>query len=540
MATEPRQRPEFTQREAEFSTISGKEIEPLYTEEDLDPGLEARVGRPGEYPFTRGPYPSMHRGRLWTMRQFAGFGTVEETNQRFQYLLDHGQTGLSTAFDMPTLMGYDSDHDRSLGEVGREGVAVDSLDDMEQLFAGIPLGGVTTSMTINAPAAILLAFYVLVGEEQGVPPEKLGGTIQTDILKEYIAQKEWCFPIEPAMRLVTDMIEWCTEKMPRWHPVSISGYHIREAGSTAQQELAFTLKDGFTYVERAIERGLDVDAFAPRLSFFFNAHVDFFEEIAKYRAARRIWAREMRDTYGAKREESMRLRFHTQTAGVSLTAQQPLNNIVRTSLEALAAVLGGTQSLHTNSYDEALALPTEEAVRVALRTQQIIATESGVTSTADPLGGSWFVEKLTDEMEAAAYGYFERIDELGGMVEAIRRNFPQREIADASFTYQQELNERKRIVVGVNDFTQSDEEETPILKIDPGLERKQVDRLQASRARRDGAAVQAALAELKQSAAGEGNLMPPILAAASARATEGEMIAAMQEVFGTYTESPVF
>ena len=334
------------------------------------------------------------------MRQFAGFGTVEETNERFHYLLDHGQTGLSTAFDMPTLMGYDSDHERSLGEVGREGVAVDTLADMERLFEGIPLGGVTTSMTINAPAAILLAFYVLVGEKQGVPAEKLGGTIQTDILKEYIAQKEWCFPIEPAMRLVTDMIEWCTENMPRWHPVSISGYHIREAGSTAQQELAFTLKDGFTYVERAIERGLDVDDFAPRLSFFFNSHIDFFEEIAKYRAARRIWAREMKETYGATKEESMRLRFHTQTAGVSLTAQQPLNNIVRTALEALAAVMGGTQSLHTNSFDEALALPTEEAVRVALRTQQIIATETGVANTADPLGGSYFVEKLTDEMEA--------------------------------------------------------------------------------------------------------------------------------------------
>ncbi len=540
MAVEPGSKPEFKQREAEFTTISGQEIEPLYGPEDVDPELEDRVGEPGEYPFTRGPYPSMYRGRLWTMRQFAGFGTVEETNERFHYLLDHGQTGLSTAFDMPTLMGYDSDHERSLGEVGREGVAVDTLDDMEQLFAGIPLGGVTTSMTINAPAAILLAFYVLVGESQGVPPERLGGTIQTDILKEYIAQKEWCFPIEPAMRLVTDMIEWCTEKMPRWHPVSISGYHIREAGSTAQQELAFTLKDGFTYVERALERGLDVDDFAPRLSFFFNAHVDFFEEIAKYRAARRIWARELRDTYGAKREESMRLRFHTQTAGVSLTAQQPLNNIVRTSLEAMAAVLGGTQSLHTNSYDEALALPTEEAVRVALRTQQIIASESGVTNTADPLGGSWFVEKLTDEMEAAAYGYFARIDELGGMVEAIRRNFPQREIADASFTYQQELNERKRIVVGVNDFVQEDEEPTPILKIDPSLERKQTDRLAATRARRDGAAVESALAELKRVAATDGNLMEPIIAAARARATEGEMIAAMQEVFGTYTECPVF
>jgi methylmalonyl-CoA mutase N-terminal domain/subunit len=540
MAIEPREKPEYKEREVEFSTMSGHPIEPLYGPEHAPEDPEATIGEPGEYPFTRGPYPSMYRGRLWTMRQFAGFGTVEETNERFHYLLDHGQTGLSTAFDMPTLMGYDSDHERSLGEVGREGVAVDTLDDMEQLFAGIPLGGVTTSMTINAPAAILLAFYVLVGESQGVPPEKLGGTIQTDILKEYIAQKEWCFPIEPAMRLVTDMIEWCTENMPRWHPVSISGYHIREAGSTAQQELAFTLKDGFTYVERALERGLDVDDFAPRLSFFFNAHVDFFEEIAKYRAARRIWARELRDTYGAKREESMRLRFHTQTAGVSLTAQQPLNNIVRTSLEAMAAVLGGTQSLHTNSYDEALALPTEEAVRVALRTQQIIASESGVTNTADPLGGSWFVEKLTDEMEAAAYGYFARIDELGGMVEAIRRNFPQREIADASFTYQQELNERKRIVVGVNDFVQEDEEPTPILKIDPSLERKQTDRLAATRARRDGAAVESALAELKRVAATDGNLMEPIIAAARARTTEGEMIAALQEVFGTYTESPVF
>jgi len=528
------------ERDAEFSTISGHEIKPLYTEADQAPDLEERVGEPGRYPFTRGPYESMYRGRLWTMRQFAGFGTVEETNERFHYLLDHGQTGLSTAFDMPTLMGYDSDHAKSLGEVGREGVAVDTLADMERLFEGIPLGGVTTSMTINAPAAILLAFYVLVGEKQGVAPEQLGGTIQTDILKEYIAQKEWCFPIEPAMRLVTDMIEWCTESMPRWHPVSISGYHIREAGSTAQQELAFTLKDGFTYVERAIERGLDVDDFAPRLSFFFNSHIDFFEEIAKYRAARRIWAREMKETYGATREESMRLRFHTQTAGVSLTAQQPLNNIVRTALEALAGVLGGTQSLHTNSYDEALALPTEEAVRVALRTQQIIATETGVASTADPLGGSWFVEQLTDEMERSAYEYFARIDELGGMVEAIRRNFPQREIAESSFTYQQELNERRRIVVGVNDFVQEGEEEPPILRIDPALERKQTERLAATKAARDGAAVEAALTELKRAAAGEGNLMPPIIEAARTQATEGEMIAAMQEVFGTYTESPVF
>ena len=540
MATEPREKPSLGEREEEFSTLSGHTIEPLYSAEDAPADPEETIGRPGEYPFTRGPYPSMYRGRLWTMRQFAGFGTVEETNERFHYLLDHGQTGLSTAFDMPTLMGYDSDHVRSLGEVGREGVAVDSLDDMEQLFEGIPLGGVSTSMTINAPAAILLAFYVLVGEKQGVSPDKLAGTIQTDILKEYIAQKEWCFPIEPALRLVTDMIEWCSQQMPRWHPVSISGYHIREAGSTAQQELAFTLKDGFTYVERAIERGLDVDDFAPRLSFFFNAHIDFFEEIAKYRAARRIWAREMRDTYGARREESMRLRFHAQTAGVSLTAQQPLNNVVRTSIEALAAVLGGTQSLHTNSFDEALALPTEEAVRVALRTQQIIAFESGATNTPDPLGGSWFVEKLTDEMEAAAYDYFARIDEVGGMVEAIRQNFPQREIADAAFEHQRELDQRKRIVVGVNDFTSEDDAETPILRIDPALERKQVDRLAATRAGRDGAAVEAALAELKRVAAGAANLMPAIIEASRVRATEGEMIAAMQEVFGTYTESPVF
>jgi methylmalonyl-CoA mutase, N-terminal domain len=541
MAVEPKaaEAAREEEREAELRTLSGHPVEPCYGPEAGGGDPEAAIGRPGSYPFTRGPYESMYRGKLWTMRQFAGFGTVEETNERFHYLLDHGQTGLSTAFDMPTLMGYDSDHPRSLGEVGREGVAVDSLDDMEQLFDGIPLGGVTTSMTINAPAAILLAFYVLVGEKQGVPAEKLGGTIQTDILKEYIAQKEWCFPIEPAMRLVTDMIEWCSREMPRWHPVSISGYHIREAGSTAQQELAFTLKDGFTYVERALERGLDVDDFAPRLSFFFNAHIDFFEEIAKYRAARRIWARELRETYGARREESMRLRFHAQTAGVSLTAQQPLNNVVRTSLEALAAVLGGTQSLHTNSFDEALALPTEEAVRVALRTQQVIAFESGVANTPDPLGGSWFVEKLTDEMERAAYEYFARIDELGGMVEAIRRNFPQREIADAAFAYQREVDERRRIVVGVNDFVQEDEE-TPILKIDPALERKQVDRLAATRARRDGAAVEAALTELKSAAAGDVNLMPPIIAAARARATEGEMIAALQEVFGTYTESPVF
>ena len=413
------------ERDSLFETISDHPIEPLYTEEDLE-GFDPaeKLGHPGEHPFTRGIYPSMYRGRLWTMRQFAGFGTVEETNERFRYLLEAGQHGLSTAFDMPTLMGLDSDHQRSEGEVGVEGVAVDTVDDMETLFAGIPLDEVTVSMTINAPAAILLAFYVVAAEENGIRADRLGGTIQTDILKEYIAQKEWCFPVEPAMRLVTDMIEWCSTEMPRWHPISISGYHIREAGSTAAQELAFTLKDGFTYVERALERGLAVDDFAPRLSFFFNAHLDFFEEIAKYRAARRIWAREMRDTYGARDERSQMMRFHTQTAGVSLTAQQPLVNIVRTTIEALAGVLGGTQSLHTNSFDEALALPTAEAVRVALRTQQVIAHESGVTNTADPLGGSYFVEKLTDELEAAAYEYFARIDELGGMVEAVHSGLP--------------------------------------------------------------------------------------------------------------------
>src|SRR5215204_5064291 len=429
MATEERQ---HTERDVPFTTLSGEPIRPLYEPEDVGP-FEEQVGRPGEFPFTRGVYPSMYRGRLWTMRQFAGFGTAEETNERFRYLLDHGQTGLSTAFDMPSLMGHDSDHFRSEGEVGREGVAIDSLDDMETLFAGIDMGEVSTSMTINAPAAVMLAFYVVAAERQGIGPERLAGTIQTDILKEYIAQKEWCFPIDPAMRLVGDMIEWCSTQMPRWHPVSISGYHIREAGATAAQELAFTLKDGLTYVEEAVARGLDVDDFAPRLSFFFNAQIDFFEEIAKYRAARRIWARELRETFHAKDERSWLMRFHTQTAGVSLTAQQPELNIVRTAIEALAGVLGGTQSLHTNSFDEALALPTEQAARVALRTQQIIAHETGVTNTIDPLGGAYFVEALTDTMERQAYDYFRRIDELGGMVEAVKQNFCQREIADASF-----------------------------------------------------------------------------------------------------------
>jgi len=526
------------ERDALFTTVSGEPVEPLYTADDL-PEPE-QIGFPGEYPFTRGPYPSMYRGRLWTMRQFAGFGTAEETNERFRYLLEHGQTGLSTAFDMPSLMGHDSDHRLSLGEVGREGVAVDTLDDMETLFQGIALGDVSTSMTINAPAAVMLAFYVVAGEHQGTPPERLAGTIQTDILKEYIAQKEWCFPVDPAMRLVTDMVEFCTRRMPRWHPISISGYHIREAGSTAQQELAFTLKDGFTYVEQAIARGLDVDDFAPRLSFFFNAHIDFFEEIAKYRAARRIWAREMREKYGAREESSMLMRFHSQTAGVSLTAQQPLVNVVRTTTEALSAVLGGTQSLHTNSYDEAHALPTEEAVRVALRTQQVIAHETGVTNTVDPLGGSYFVEALTDRMEEAAYDYFAKIDELGGMVEAIKQNYPQREIADASFRYQQEVDEGRRIVVGVNRYADRDEEPIEILRIDPALERKQLDRLQSVRARRRGEDVEAALGRLKEAAAGDANLMEPIVECARAHASEGEIVSALQEVFGTYTETPVF
>jgi methylmalonyl-CoA mutase N-terminal domain/subunit len=529
----------MAERKDSFTTLSGEPIDPLYTAADLPSDPDAAIGRPGEYPFTRGVYDSMYRGRLWTMRQFAGFGTAEETNERFRYLIGHGQTGLSTAFDMPSLMGHDSDHPRALGEVGREGVAVDSLEDMTTLFGGINLGEVTVSMTINAPAAIMLAFYVAAAERQDVPADRLGGTIQTDILKEYIAQKEWCFPIDPAMRLVGDMIEWCSTAMPRWHPVSISGYHIREAGSTAAQELAFTLKDGLTYVEQAVARGLDVDDFAPRLSFFFNAQIDFFEEIAKYRAARRIWARELKETFGAKNPKSWLMRFHTQTAGVSLTAQQPLNNIVRTAIEALAGVLGGTQSLHTNSYDEALALPTEDAVRIALRTQQIIAHETGVANTIDPLGGSYFVEALTDKMEAKAY--FAKIDELGGMVEAVKRSYPQREIADASFELQTEIDEGRRIVVGVNAFTEGGDDQTPYLKIDPALERKQIDRVQAVRARRDGAAVEQALAAIRSAAAQDGaNLMEPLLTAARAEATEGEIVESLQAVFGRYTEAPVF
>ncbi|MEA2282467.1 MAG: methylmalonyl-CoA mutase, N-terminal domain [Solirubrobacteraceae bacterium] len=528
------------ERRTPFATISGEPVEPLYTARDLPADVEAAVGLPGEFPFTRGVYPSMYRGRLWTMRQFAGFGTAEETNARFRYLLDHGQTGLSTAFDMPSLMGHDSDAARSLGEVGREGVAIDTLDDMATLFGGIDVGEVTVSMTINAPAAIMLAFYVVAAEQSGVPADRLGGTIQADILKEYIAQKEWCFPVDPAMRLLGDMMQWSTRHMPRWHPVSISGYHIREAGSTAAQELAFTLKDGLTYVEQQVARGVAVDDFAPRLSFFFNAHIDFFEEIAKYRAARRIWARELRDGFGARNPRSWLMRFHTQTAGVSLTAQQPLNNIARTAIEALAGVLGGTQSLHTNSYDEALALPTEDAVRVALRTQQIIAHETGVTNTIDPLGGSYFVEALTDRMEALAYDYFRKIDELGGMVEAVKQGFPQREIADAAYELQRSYDTRERIVVGVNDYLEGDGAGPEILRIDAALERKQVGRVQAVRARRDSAAVERSLAALEETAAGEGNLMPNLLDCARVHATEGEIVETLQSVFGTYTEVPVF
>jgi methylmalonyl-CoA mutase N-terminal domain/subunit len=524
-----------------FSTIGGIDNEPLYTSESVEIDYDRDLGFPGVYPFTRGVYPSMYRGKLWTMRQFAGFGTAEETNERFRYLLDHGQTGLSTAFDMPTLMGYDSDHARSLGEVGREGVAIDSLEDVETLFAGIPLGEVSTSMTINSPAAILLAYYACVGEEQGVPMRDLRGTIQTDILKEYIAQKEYIFPPEPSMRLVTDMVEFCAREMPKWHPISISGYHIREAGSTAAQELAFTLADGFTYVEWAIERGLDVDEFAPRLSFFFNAHLDFFEEIAKYRAARRIWARELRERFGARNPRSWLMRFHTQTAGVSLTAQQPEVNLIRTAIEALAAVLGGTQSLHTNSFDEALALPTENAVRLALRTQQVIAHETGVVNTIDPLGGSYFVENLTNELERQAYDYFDRIQKLGGVVEAIKENFFQREIAEASFRYQSEVEAKQRIVVGVNRYELEGEEPLEILKIDPSLEGKQIERVQALRARRDSAAVESSLARLKQDAArDDANLMYPILDAARAYVTMGEMCDAFREVWGVWRETPVF
>jgi methylmalonyl-CoA mutase, N-terminal domain len=526
------------ERDEEFSTMSGVPVKPLYTPEDVKGDFEEKIGYPGEHPYTRGIHPNMYRGRLWTIRQFAGFGSAKDTNERFKYLLEQGQTGLSVAFDMPTLMGLDSDSEFSLGEVGVEGVAVDSLEDMEQLFDGIPMGEISTSMTINAPAHVLLALYVVVAEKQGVAPEELMGTNQNDILKEYIAQKEWLFPPEPSMQVFKDMLVYATKHMPKWNTVSISGYHIREAGSTAAQELAFTLSDGLAYVEAGIEAGLDVDDFAPRLSFFFNSHIDFFEEIAKFRAARRIWAREMKNRYGAKDERSLKLRFHTQTAGVSLTAQEPLNNVARTAFEALAAVLGGTQSLHTNSYDEALALPTEQAVRIAVRTQQIAALETGVTNTVDPLGGSYFVEALTDELERQAYEYFRRIDELGGVVKAIENGFQMSEIAEASSRYQRELEENKRYIVNVNVHEPKEESDVEAHTIPEEVAENQIKRLKELKERRDNEQVEKCLEAIKEVAKEGENTMYPTLEAVRAYATVGEICAAMQEVYGTYRETP--
>ena len=520
----------------ETSTISGVPLHPLYTSHDLPRRAEEY---PGQFPYTRGIHPSGYRGRLWTMRQFSGFATAEETNRRYKYLLANGQTGLSVAFDMPTLMGQDSDAPTSRGEVGHCGVAIDSLADMETLFDGIPLGEITTSMTINSPAAILLCMYIAVAEKQGVPASSLGGTLQNDILKEFIAQKEFIFPPAPSMRLVVDSIEYCAAEVPKWNTISISGYHIREAGSTAAQELAFTLADGMAYVDACLERGMHIDDFASRLSFFFDAHIDFFEEIAKFRAARRIWARWMRERYGAQQERSWKLRFHTQTAGVSLTAQQPELNIARTAIEALAAVLGGTQSLHTNAMDEVLALPTDRAARIALRTQQMLAYETGVANTIDPLGGSYFIESLTDEMERQAETYFKRIEEIGGVIPAIESGFFQKEIADAAFRYQQELEQKRRIMVGINDFTVDDEEPIEILRIDPRLESEQVARVRDVRGKRDQAKVSNALNRMRKAAAGTDNLMPYILDAVRAYATEGEIMHALIEVFGTYTETAV-
>ncbi len=523
------------------TTISGLPLRPLYTPEDLKQfDYDRKLGYPGEFPYTRGVYASMYRGRPWTIRQFAGYGTAEETNRRYKFLLSQGQAGLSVAFDMPTLMGYDSDDPHSEGEVGRCGVAIDSLEDMEDLFAGIQLDQITTSMTINSPAAILYAMYIAVGEQQGLRPEQLGGTLQNDILKEYIAQKEYIFPPEPSMRLVVDTIVFGARHMPRWNPVSISGYHIREAGSTAVQELAFTLADGMAYVEAATRAGLGVDEFAPRLSFFFDCHIDFFEEIAKFRAARRLWARIMRDRYGAKDPRSWMLRFHTQTAGVSLTRQQVENNISRTALEALAAVLGGTNSLHTNAMDEVLALPTEKAAQTALRTQQIIAHESGVTSTIDPLAGSYFLESLTDEIERGAQGYFDRIDEQGGVLPCIEKGFFQREIADAAFRFERELEANERIIVGVNAFAEGDPGEVPTLKIGFETEWAQVKKVRALRERRDGIGVRNRLEALKSAARGTDNLMPVLLDCVKAYATEGEIMGALKDVFGVYREPILF
>jgi len=524
--------------DVEFSTMSGIPIKPLYTPEDVEGDFEEKIGYPGEYPYTRGVYPNMYRGRLWTIRQFAGFGSAKETNERFKYLLEQGQNGLSVAFDMPTLMGLDSDSEFSLGEVGTEGVAVDSLEDMEQLFEGIPMGEITTSMTINAPAHVLLAMYVVAGEKQGVPPEDLAGTNQNDILKEYIAQKEWIFPPEPSMQVFKDMLVYATEHMPKWNTVSISGYHIREAGSTAAQELAFTLSDGFAYVEAGIEAGLDVDDFAPRLSFFFNSHIDFFEEIAKFRAARRIWATVMKEKYGAKDERSLKMRFHTQTAGVSLTAQEPLNNVARTAFEALAAVLGGTQSLHTNSFDEALALPTEQAVRIAVRTQQIAALETGGANTIDPLGGSYFVEALTDELERQAYEYFEQIDDMGGVVKAIENGFQMGEIAEASARYQREIEEQRRYIVNVNVHEAQEESDVETHAVSQEVADAQVKRLIDLKERRDNEQVEKCLKAIKKAAEEGENTMYPTLEAVRAYATVQEICDAMKEVYGSYRETP--
>jgi methylmalonyl-CoA mutase N-terminal domain/subunit len=515
-----------------YRTLSGLPLEPVYSE-------PAAAERPGEFPYTRGIHETMYRGKLWTMRQFAGFATAEDTNARYHYLLAQGQKGLSVAFDLPTLMGYDSDHPASQGEVGKCGVAISSLADMETLFQGIPLGDVTVSMTINSPASILWAMYLVVAEQQGVGWDRVSGTLQNDILKEYIAQKEYIYPPRPSMRLVTDSIEFAAKRTPRFNPISISGYHIREAGSTAVQELAFTLRDGIEYVDWALERGLPIDSFAPRLSFFFNAHNDFFEEIAKYRAARKIWAYTMRDRYGSKDERSHKLRFHAQTAGCSLTWQQPQNNIVRTAVQAMAAVLGGCQSLHTNSLDEAYALPSEHAVTVALRTQQVIAYETGVTAEPDPLGGSYFLEKLTLDVEDAANKYIRQIDDMGGMIPAIERGFPQTEIANASYGFQHSVEVGESVIVGVNKFTENDEKPIELLRMDETAERRQVEKLREVKARRSGEDVEKALANLKKAAEGTENTMPFILDAVRVYATVGEIAGAMGEVFGSYTETSV-
>ena len=525
------------ERKSPFTSLSGLPINRVYTSDDLkDWSPDAALGVPGSFPYTRGIHPTMYRERLWTMRQFAGFGTAEDTNRRFKFLLQHGQTGLSVAFDMPTLMGIDSDDPRAHGEVGYCGVAVSSLPDMERLFEDIPLDEVTTSMTINGPAAVLFAMYLAVAEKRGIPFERLGGTLQNDILKEYIAQKEWLFPPTPSLQLITDTIAYCATHVPKWHPVSISGYHIREAGSTAVQELAFTLYDGLTYVEEAVKAGVPVDRFAPQLSFFFNVHNDLFEEIAKFRAARRLWAREMERRYHPQDPRSLQLRCHAQTAGCSLTAQQPLNNVVRTTLQALAAVLGGTQSLHTNSMDETLSLPTEEAVKLALRTQQIISHESEVPNTVDPLGGSYYVESLTNRLEEAARDYFRLIDEMGGMVKAIERGYPQKEILDASQRYQREVERKERIVVGINQFTEEASRPIPILKIGPDVEQDQVARLADLRKSRDPFKMAGALEELQEAASCSENVMPYLIAAVKAKATVGEICAALKEIFGIYRD----